>query len=111
MRRAGATYVFDYNDEDVISKLRSALPNVQHAFDTIGNETSSATVAKAMVSTGCTLCTVRPGRANTQDVPSHIKVTDVFVFTAFPTEHVYRGKAHWPVSIPDPAHKCTYMNF
>ncbi|KAM0540069.1 hypothetical protein ACHAO7_011560 [Fusarium culmorum] len=52
MRGAGANYVFDYNDEDVILKLRSALPNVQHAFDTIGNETSSATIAKAMASTG-----------------------------------------------------------
>ncbi|KAM0295896.1 hypothetical protein ACHAPM_010612 [Fusarium culmorum] len=101
MRGAGANYVFDYNDEDVILKLRSALPNVQHAFDTIGNETSSATIAKAMASTGGTLCTVRPGKANTQDVPPHIKVTDVFVFTAFPTEHTYRGKAHWPVKMGD----------
>ncbi|PTD02127.1 hypothetical protein HYE67_000220 [Fusarium culmorum] len=72
MRGAGANYVFDYNDEDVILKLRSALPNVQHAFDTIGNETSSATIAKAMASTG-----------------------------AFPTEHTYRGKAHWPVKMGD----------
>lgn len=111
VRGAGANYVFDYNDDDVILKLRSALPNVQHALDTIGNETSSATIAKAMASTGGTLCTVRPGKANTQDVPPHIKVTDVFVFTAFPTEHTYRGKAHWPVSTPDSAHKCTYMNF
>ncbi|KAH6954141.1 hypothetical protein FAVG1_02216 [Fusarium avenaceum] len=101
MRDAGATYVYDYNDKDVISKLSSVLPNVQHAFDTMGNETSSATVAKAMASTGGTLCTVRPGKANTQDVPSHIKVTDVFVFTAFPTEHSYRGKAYWPVKMSD----------
>ncbi|KAH7245031.1 chaperonin 10-like protein [Fusarium tricinctum] len=101
MREAGASYVYDYNDEDAISKLGSALPNVQHAFDTIGNETSSATVAKAMASTGGTLCTVRPGKVNTQDVPSHIKVTDVFVFTAFPTEHSYRGKAYWPVKMGD----------
>lgn len=105
IRDAGATYVYDYNDKDVISKLASALPNVQHAFDTIGNETSSANVAKAMASTGGTLCTVRPGKANTQDVPSHIKVTDVFVFTAFPTEHSYRGKAYWPVSTPNSGHK------
>lgn len=105
IRDAGATYVYDYNDKDVISKLASALPNVQHAFDTIGNETSSANVAKAMASTGGTLCTVRPGKANTQDVPSHVKVTDVFVFTAFPTEHSYRGKAYWPVSTPNSGHK------
>lgn len=98
MRQAGATHVFDYNDEEVVSKIRSALPNLQHVFDTVGNETSSATAARSISQPEGVLCTVRPGKANTQDVPSHIKVTDVFVFTAFPTEHSYRGKAHWPVS-------------
>ncbi|VTT68137.1 unnamed protein product [Fusarium fujikuroi] len=101
MRQAGATYVFDYNDEDVVSKIRSALPNLQHVFDTVGNETSSATAARSVSQPEGVLCTVRPGKANTQDVPSHVKVTDVFVFTAFPTEHSYRGKAHWPVKMND----------
>ncbi|KAG7406786.1 Trans-enoyl reductase ACTTS2 [Fusarium oxysporum f. sp. rapae] len=101
MRQAGATHVFDYNDEKVVSKIRSALPNLQHVFDTVGNETSSATAARSISQPEGVLCTVRPGKANTQDVPSHIKVTDVFVFTAFPTEHSYRGKAHWPVKMND----------
>ncbi|KAF5661960.1 branched-chain amino acid aminotransferase [Fusarium circinatum] len=101
MRQAGATHVFDYNDEEVVSKIQSAVPNLQHVFDTVGNETSSATAAKSISQPEGVLCTVRPGRANTQDVPSHIKVTDVFVFTAFPTEHSYRGKAHWPVKMND----------
>ncbi|KAF5687001.1 ToxD-like protein [Fusarium denticulatum] len=101
MRQAGATHVFDYNDEEVTSKIQSALPNLQHVFDTVGNETSSATAARSINQPEGLLCTVRPGKANTQDVPSHIKVTDVFVFTAFPTEHSYRGKAHWPVKMND----------
>ncbi|KAF5975109.1 toxD [Fusarium coicis] len=101
MRQAGATHVFDYNDEEVTSKIRSAVPNLQHVFDTVGNETSSATAARCVNQPQGMLCTVRPGKANTQDVPSHIKVTDVFVFTAFPTEHSYRGKAHWPVKMND----------
>ncbi|PNP84198.1 hypothetical protein FNYG_02886 [Fusarium nygamai] len=101
MRQAGATHVFDYNDEEVVSKIRSEVPNLQHVFDTVGNETSSATAARSISQPEGVLCTVRPGKANTQDVPSHIKVTDVFVFTAFPTEHSYRGKAHWPVKIND----------
>ncbi|KAF4334076.1 branched-chain amino acid aminotransferase [Fusarium beomiforme] len=101
VRQAGAEHVFDYNDEEVVSKIRSALPNLQHVFDTVGNETSSATAASAISQSEGALCTVRPGKANTQDVPSHIKVTDVFVFTAFPTEHSYRGKAHWPVKMND----------
>ncbi|KAF5248214.1 hypothetical protein FANTH_6006 [Fusarium anthophilum] len=101
MRQAGATHVFDYSDEEVVSKIQSAVPNLQHVFDTVGNETSSATAAMSVSQTAGVLCTVRPGKANTQDVPSHIKVTDVFVFTAFPTEHSYRGKAHWPVKMSD----------
>ncbi|KAM0320585.1 hypothetical protein ACHAPQ_009925, partial [Fusarium lateritium] len=101
VRQAGAAHVFDYNDEDVIAKIKHALPNLRHVFDTIGNESSSATAAKAISGTDGLLCTVRPGKANTQDVPSHIKVRDVFVFTAFLTEHTYRGKAYWPVKMGD----------
>ncbi|KAF5981205.1 hypothetical protein FBULB1_4873 [Fusarium bulbicola] len=105
MRQAGATHVFDYSDEEAVSKIQSAVPNLQHVFDTVGNETSSATAAMSVSQTAGVLCTVRPGKANTQDVPSHIKVTDVFVFTAFPTEHSYRGKAHWPASVKMSDHK------
>ncbi|CEI67675.1 unnamed protein product [Fusarium venenatum] len=100
-RRAGATHVFDYNDDEAIAKIKAALPDLRHVFDTVGNEISSATAAKAIGNAEGVLCTVRPGKANTKDVPSHIKVTDVFVFTAFPTEHNYRGKAHWPVKMED----------
>ncbi|KAM0437836.1 hypothetical protein ACHAPT_002201 [Fusarium lateritium] len=100
-QNAGASHVFDYNDEQVISKIKTALPDLQHVFDTIGNTTSSATGAQAISNAGGMLCTVRPGKANTENVPSSVKVTDVFVFTAFPTEHSYRGKAHWPVKMAD----------
>ncbi|KAJ4211477.1 hypothetical protein NW759_012389 [Fusarium solani] len=98
---AGATHVFDYNDPEVDSKIKAAVPDLQHVFDTIGNTTSSATAAQAIGKPGGVLCTVRPGKVNTENVPSTVKVTDVFVFTAFPTEHNYRGKAHWPVKMAD----------
>ncbi|KAF4501666.1 toxD [Fusarium agapanthi] len=101
MRQAGATHVFDYNDDEVVSKIRSALPNLQHAFDTVGNETSSATASRSISLPEGALCTVRPGKVNTQDVPSHIKVTDVFVFSVFPKDHIYRGKIHLPVKMND----------
>ncbi|KAJ4311209.1 hypothetical protein N0V84_010571 [Fusarium piperis] len=100
-KSAGATHVFDYSDTEVVSKIKAAVPDLQHVFDTIGNATSSETAAQAIGKPGGVLCTVRPGKANTEDVPSTIKVTDVFVFTAFPTEHNYRGKAHWPVKMAD----------
>ncbi|KAJ3460674.1 hypothetical protein MRS44_011541 [Fusarium solani] len=98
---AGATHVFDYNDPEVDSKIKAVVPDLQHIFDTIGNTTSSATAARAIGKPGGVLCTVRPGKVNTENVPSTVKVTDVFVFTAFPTEHNYRGKAHWPVKMAD----------
>ncbi|KAH7144547.1 chaperonin 10-like protein [Dactylonectria estremocensis] len=96
VKEAGATNVFDYRDDDVVSKLQATLPQITHIFDTIGNAKSSATAAKAIGTDPGMLCTVRPGKANTQDVPPNIKVSDVFVFTAFPTPHTYRGSVHWP---------------
>ncbi|KAK7421831.1 hypothetical protein QQZ08_009776 [Neonectria magnoliae] len=100
-KQAGATHVFDYRDGDVIAKLEAAVPQLSHAFDTIGNTTSSATAARVIGTRPGALCTVRPGKANTQDVPQNINVTDVFVFTGFPTPHTYRGSAHWPVHMED----------
>ncbi|KAJ3531580.1 hypothetical protein NM208_g8812 [Fusarium decemcellulare] len=101
VEQTGADHIFDYNDPEVISKIQASLPNVQHVFDTIGDEKSSTISAQAITKPSGALCTVRPGKTNTEGVPPHIKVTDVFVFTAFPTEHTYRGKAHWPLNIPN----------
>ncbi|KAI3552170.1 hypothetical protein CABS01_06507 [Colletotrichum abscissum] len=101
VKNAGATCVFDYNDADVVAKLQTAAPTLSHVFDTIGNASSSAMAAAALNGRPGVLCTVRPGKANTEEVPSNIKVTDVFVFTAFPTAHTYRGLVHWPVSMPN----------
>ncbi|KAL9949011.1 hypothetical protein ACHAO3_007185 [Verticillium nonalfalfae] len=100
-RRAGATHVFDYNDPEVTAKIRSAAPDLAHVFDTIGSATSSATACEAIDGRPGVLCTVRPGKANTGNVPQNVQVTDVFVFTAFPTPHSYRGAAHWPINMPD----------
>ncbi|UZP43387.1 hypothetical protein NXS19_011203 [Fusarium pseudograminearum] len=96
LKKAGATHVFDYNDPDVVAKIRSLPPSFGHAFDTIGSIDSSSNAAAALNEDGV-FCTVRPGKANTQGIPKSIKVTDVFVFTAFPTPHTYRGAVHWPV--------------
>lgn len=95
-KEAGATNVFDYRDDDVVSKLQAALPQLTHIFDTIGNPTSSATAARVIGTRPGALCTVRPNKGHTEDVPQNIKVTDVFVFSAFPTPHTYRGLKHWP---------------
>ncbi|KFA70988.1 hypothetical protein S40288_10352 [Stachybotrys chartarum IBT 40288] len=98
LKKAGATHVFDYHDPGVVARIRNLLPELGHAFDTIGSIASSSSAAAAL-NDGGVFCTVRPGKSNTQGVQNSVKITDVFVFTAFPTPHTYRGAAHWPVSL------------
>lgn len=93
----GAKHVFDYRDLQVVDKIREAAPQLRYVFDTIGNETSSGKASRAISHPNGVLCTVRPGKANTQDVSKDIKVTDVLVWTAFLKEHCY-GTFYWPVS-------------
>ncbi|RMJ14715.1 hypothetical protein CDV36_005615 [Fusarium kuroshium] len=96
----GATGVFNYRDPEVVDKVRNVAPQLRYVFDTIGNKTSSGTAAKAIGHPNGVLCTVRPGKANTDDVPKDIKVTDVLVWTAFLKEHRY-GTFYWPPNEED----------
>ncbi|KAH8433044.1 zinc-binding alcohol dehydrogenase family protein [Aspergillus melleus] len=99
VRSYGAKHVFDYRDEQVISKIRAVAPDLRYAFDTIGNETSS-TLASQASSGENRLCTVRPGKAFTQNVSEKTHVSDVLVWTAFLKEHRY-GEFYWPASKHD----------
>jgi NADPH:quinone reductase-like Zn-dependent oxidoreductase len=98
VRNCGAEYVFDYADADVIDQITEIEPNLRHIFDTIGNKTSSGIASQAASRGGGALCTVRPGKMYTENVPAGIKVTDVLVWTAFLKEHRY-GDRIWPVSM------------
>ena len=95
-KKLGATHVFDYHDADVVQKIKSAAPDIQHVFDCIGNENSSVTASQAVSQKGGVLCTVRPGKVFTEKVVSHVKVTDVLVWTVFLKDHQYR-ELKWPV--------------
>ncbi|KAG8407995.1 hypothetical protein J3459_018310 [Metarhizium acridum] len=101
VRRAGATYVFDYNHEEVLTSIQNAIPDLNHVFDTIGNATSSATAARSISDGPGLLCTVRPGKTHTDRVPENIRGTDVFVFMAFPKAHTYRDRVHWASHMPN----------
>ena len=101
VRSLGAKHVFDYQDENVVDKIKGVAPNLKYVFDTIGNKTTSATASRAITSSGGTLCTVRPGKANTEGVTAWTKVVDVLVWTAFLREHRY-GTFHWPVLVWPP---------
>ena len=99
VRSHGATHVFDYRRESAGENIRAVAPNLKHAFDTIGKPGSSATASRAFREGPGNVCTVRPGKANTQDVLEGTNVTDVLVWTAFLKDHNY-GEYQWPVSVP-----------
>lgn len=97
VRSCGARHVFDYNDPTVIDKISNVAPNLEHIFDTIGNATSSSVASRALGDRKGYLCTVRPGKANTEQVTPSTQVSDVLVWTAFLKDHRY-AHFHWPVS-------------
>ncbi|PVH85258.1 GroES-like protein [Cadophora sp. DSE1049] len=104
VKKHGARHVFDYNDPNVVQKIAEAVPNLAYAFDCIGNETSSTMSAEAMsAKEDGVICTVRPGKAFTENVPENVKVTDVLVFTAFLKPHVYKKVYKWPTQHEDHA--------
>ncbi|KZF20530.1 NAD(P)-binding protein [Xylona heveae TC161] len=94
VKSLGAKHAFDYKSDDVAEQIKAAVPNLVFVFDTIGAGASSATASKAVTGDGV-LCTVRPGKANTEHVAKNVRVTDVLVFTAFLKEHNY-GALRWP---------------
>lgn len=80
----------------MIEKVKEVTPNLQHIFDTIGNAKSSSLSSQAFGDREGNLCTVRPGKANTEHVTANTRVTDVLVWTAFLKDHRY-AHFHWPV--------------
>lgn len=98
VRSYGAKHIFDYKDPQVVEKIKKAAPGLKYVFDTIGQSTSSATASNLPAGNGG-LCTVRPGKANTENVADGTKVTDVLVWTAFLKDHAY-GEFKWPVFSP-----------
>lgn len=97
VKSLGADYAFDYRAEDVVSSIKKAVPGLGYVFDTIGASQSSATASQVIGEQGGVLCTVRPGKADTEGVTERTKVTDVLVWTAFLKDHRY-GDFFWPVS-------------
>lgn len=97
VKSLGAHHVFDYRNPDVVKQIREVVPDLEYVFDTIGGSDSSKLASNALKETGGRLCTVRPGKANTESVSKQTTVTDVLVWTAFLKDHRY-GDFFWPVS-------------
>ncbi|KAF9693654.1 hypothetical protein EKO04_008400 [Ascochyta lentis] len=100
VKSLGADHVFDYKSSSVVDQIKEAAPRLQYIFDTIGDKSSSSTASQAFGEGGGTLCTVRPGNANTEGVSSQAKVTDVLVWTAFLKDHQYKD-FKWPANEDD----------
>jgi NADPH:quinone reductase-like Zn-dependent oxidoreductase len=97
VKALGAKYAFDYRADDVVESITSVATDLAYVFDTIGAGQSSAIASQAVRERGGVLCTVRPGKGNTDKVTSRTRVTDVLVWTAFLKDHRY-GDFFWPVS-------------
>ncbi|WYZ37982.1 hypothetical protein EsH8_II_001488 [Colletotrichum jinshuiense] len=100
VKSLGAKHAFDYRDDGVVESIKKAAPGLKYVFDTIGNKTSSGQASQAVDESGGRLCTVRPGKANTDDVTKQTTVTDVLVWTAFLKDHQY-GAFKWPANEGD----------
>jgi NADPH:quinone reductase-like Zn-dependent oxidoreductase len=89
-------HVFNYRSPTVVEDIKRALPNITHVLDCIGIETSSVQASKTVCDAGGVLCTIRPGKAFTENIEPRVRATDVIVWTAFSKEINYRG-LHYPV--------------
>ncbi|UPX16923.1 uncharacterized protein EKO05_0007304 [Ascochyta rabiei] len=87
-----------------MDQIKEAAPRLQYIFDTIGDKFSSSTASYALGEADGTLCTVRPGKANTEGVSSQAKVTDILVWTVFLKDYQYKD-SKWPANEGD--HKLT----
>ncbi|PYI24789.1 GroES-like protein [Aspergillus violaceofuscus CBS 115571] len=103
VRSYGARHAFDYKDDQVVDKIKEVAPTLSYAFDTIGNPESSPTASRAFQGETGSLCTVRPGKANTEKVTSGTRITDVLVWTSFLKDHTY-GEFKWPKGVLKPSH-------
>lgn len=99
VKSLGAHHVFNYRNPDVAKQIHDVVPDLEYVFDTIGGSDSSKLASYALKESGGRLCTVRPGKVNTESVSKQTTVTDVLVWTAFLKDHRY-GDFFWPVSSP-----------
>jgi NADPH:quinone reductase-like Zn-dependent oxidoreductase len=97
VKALGAEHVFNYRSPTVIEDIKETLPEITYVLDCVGNETSSAQASSAVREAGGILCTIQPGKRNTENVKKSVQVKDVVVFTAF-FEEINAGALHIPVS-------------
>lgn len=98
VRRLGATSIFNYRSPTAAEDIKRKLPGITYVLDCIGTETSSIQASKTVGDSGGVLCTIRPGKAFTENIEPRVRATDVIVYTTFFKEINYRG-LHYPVRL------------
>ena len=90
VKALGAHHVLNYYDKDVIAQIRKHAPDLEHALDTVGSDTSPAIVSQALADRGGNLCGVRPGKAQVANIAPRANITDVSVWRAFLQDHLLK---------------------
>jgi NADPH:quinone reductase-like Zn-dependent oxidoreductase len=96
VKKLGATHVLNHRSTDVIASIKDLAPNLKYFFDTIGSEKTTPAGCLALGDSEPVMCTVRPGKAHTEEVLDNVKITSVLMWTAFGEAVDFRG-THFPV--------------
>lgn len=90
VKALGAHHVLDYHDKDVIAQIRRLAPNLEHALDAVGSDTSPAIVSQALADKGGNLCGIRPGKAQVANIAPRANITGVSAWRAFLQDHLLK---------------------
>ncbi|KAI5807448.1 hypothetical protein DFH27DRAFT_608220 [Peziza echinospora] len=92
VRSLGADEVFDYNDPDVVSKIKEASDNnLQHCFDCISDEKTLAICRDSMSPGGGNFTVILP-IADTSSFPENIKVNRMLVYITLGLDFWFFGQ-------------------
>ncbi|KAG9246193.1 hypothetical protein BJ878DRAFT_417478, partial [Calycina marina] len=86
----GADWTLDYRDREAAEKVKAEIPSISRIFSCIVNETSLTQECRTIRRDGGVLCTARPGKANTENVATGVKVTNVLVLTSLLKNHYHK---------------------
>ncbi|KAL4247135.1 zinc-containing alcohol dehydrogenase family protein [Abortiporus biennis] len=102
----GADAVFDYNDPDVIGKIKEATMNTIHnVYDAIGSESSQILSMKALAPGPGKIVVVRaPTEGAKANLPNHVQIIPTLIYTALGNDFYFLGNTFFPASPGDRAH-------
>lgn len=90
LKELGADVCFDYNDSNVVSKIKQAAEeNLCYAFDCISEKDSTKQVCAALTDNNAQVVTILP--VSPDQIPSHVQQRSVLMYTIFGREMNFFG--------------------